>query len=406
MTAAPAPAPQDAQAVHPLVAKAQRLAEHHRRLENAQLDAEAETALTRSRLTVALLHALEGRAAARHALRGHLVSLHQRAAVRSPRRHNRISKTLDKILLRLGTSGRALVILRSGLWTSPPGSGWAGALKDIRAYLAQGAAPASQPPALLDQAYYLHTNPDLSGAASPLLHYVASGAREGRAPHPLFDPAYYGARNTQALAASGLEALEHFVRVGAAEGRDPHPLFDLDWYVTQDPALAESGANPLAHYLAHGWRAGLSPHPLFAPDFYLAQLPLAEREGPPLVHYVTVGWRLGLKPHPLFDPAWYLRQDPKIEASGREPLSHFLLEGADRRLDPSGWFSCAAHREARGANLPHGVNPLVDYLTGGAWAVSAASPGFAAAAYLAANPDLAQGDLTPLEHWARRASHP
>ena len=64
MTAAPAPAPQDAQAVHPLVAKAQRLAEHHRRLENAQLDAEAETALTRSRLTVALLHALDGPAAA------------------------------------------------------------------------------------------------------------------------------------------------------------------------------------------------------------------------------------------------------------------------------------------------------------------------------------------------------
>jgi len=149
MTAAPAPAPtpQDAEAVHPLVAKAQRLAERHRRLEAAQLDAEAETALTRSRLTLALLHALEGRAASRHALRSHLVSLHQRSATRSPRRHNRISKTLDKILLRLGTPGRAVVILRSGLWDAPPGSGWARTLRAILAYLAQGAAPAAQPPA-------------------------------------------------------------------------------------------------------------------------------------------------------------------------------------------------------------------------------------------------------------------
>lgn len=400
------PTPRDAEAIHPLLDKVQRLAERHRQLEAAQLEAEAETALTRSHLTVALLHALEGRAAARQDLRNHRVSHYRRAAPRTPHRRNRLSKALDRILARLGTAGRAVVILRSGLWTRPPGSGWTQALGQARAYLAAGADREVQPPALVDQAYYLDTNPDLAGAAAPLLHYVVSGAREGRAPHPLFDPAFYAAHNVQALVASGLGPLEHFVRVGAAEGRNPHPLFDIDWYVVQDPALAESGENPLAHYMAHGWRAGLSPHPLFAPDFYLSQLPLTERAAPPLVHYVTRGWRLGFKPHPLFDPAWYMRQDPEIEARGVEPLSHYLLEGAAGGLDPSGWFSGAAHRAARGAHLADGVNPLVDYLTGGAWAVSAAAPGFAAAAYLAANPDLAEGDLTPLEHWARRASHP
>lgn len=397
--------PGEAESVHPLLAKVQRLAERQGRLEAAQLEAEAETALTRSRLTLALLSALEGRAAAQRALRDHRVSLYRRAAARAPRRHNRISKTLDKILLRLGWPGRAVVILRSGLWARPPGGGKIHALGEIRAYLAAGASAGVQPPALLDQAYYLRCNPDLSGAASPLLHYVASGAREGRAPHPLLDPAYYAARNAQALAASGLEPLEHFLRVGAAEGRNPHPLFDIDWYVAQDPALAESGGNPLVHYVTQGWRMGLSPHPLFAPDFYLAQLPPAERTGPPLVHYLTGGWRQGLKPHPLFDPAWYVAQDPEIEAQGLEPLSHFLRQGAADGLDPSGWFSCAAHREARGSTLPEGVNPLVDYLTGGAWVVCA-SRGFAPAAYLAANPDLAHGDLTPLEHWARRSQAP
>lgn len=395
----PPAAPERAEAVHPLLAKVQRLAERHQRLEAAQLDAEAEMAVARSRLTLALLYALEGRAAAQRSLRDHRISLYRRAAVRAPRRYNRISRMLDKILLRLGSPGRAAVILRTGLWARPPGVSRISAFRQIRTYLAAGAAPGVQPPALVDQAYYLASNPDLSGAATPLLHYVASGAREGRPPHPLFDPAYYAAHNAQALAASGLTPLEHFVRVGAAEGRNPHPLFDIDWYVGQDPTLAERGDNPLAHYMAHGWRAGLSPHPLFASDFYLAQLPLAERETPPLVHYVTEGWRARLKPHPLFDPAWYLRQDPELEASGREPLSHFLEKGAARGLDPSGWFSCAAHRAARGASLAEDANPLIDYLAGGAWTIGGA-------AYLAANPEMAQGELTPLEYWARRASHP
>ena len=397
------PSPEPVEAPHPLLAKIERLAERHLGLEAARLDAEAETAQTRSRLTLALLQALQGRAVAERALRDHRISQHRQAAPRSPRRHNRLSKALDKVLARLGPPGRIAVILRSGLWARQPGEGWLSAARAVRAYLAAGAAADAQPPALVDQAFYLETYPDLAGAAAPLLHYVVSGAREGRRPHPLFDPADYAARNAPALAACGLAPLEHFVRLGAAEGRDPHPLFDVDWYLGQDAELAASGANPLVHYVTFGWRLGLSPHPLFAPDFYLAQLPLAEREGPPLMHYVTQGWRRGLKPHPLFDPAWYLRQAPDVAAQGIEPLSHFLREGAAMGVDPSGWFSCAAHRQARGAQLDEGANPLTDYLTGGAWAISAGAPGFAPAAYLATNPELVESDLTPLEHWARRS---
>jgi hypothetical protein len=55
----------------------------------------------------------------------------------------------------------------------------------------------------------------------------------------------------------------------------------------------------------------------------------------------------------------------------------------------------------RGGHLPPEVNPLVDYLTSGAWAVSEARPGFATAAYIASHPEAAATGCTPLEHWAR-----
>ena len=58
---------------------------------------------------------------------------------------------------------------------------------------------------------------------------------------------------------------------------------------------------------------------------------------------------------------------------------------------------------ARGEDLGPDVNPLVDYLLGGAWAVAESRPGFPTAAYLAQSPDLVAEGLTPLEHWARKA---
>ena len=72
-------------------------------------------------------------------------------------------------------------------------------------------------------------------------------------------------------------------------------------------------------------------------------------------------------------------------------------------LSPSPWFDTAHYVAARGEHLALGVNPLVDYLLGGAWRISEPRPGFATAAYLAARPEIAATGLTPLEHWARLA---
>lgn len=396
------PTVKPAEAIHPLVDKARRVAEQHRRLTGDLNRAEAETALTRASLTAALAQALAGRAQAEAKTQAALAEVHRKASPVRPRRRGRLVRRLERVLLKLGAPGRAALIAQSGLWRM--GSGVRDRLSAYRAMLNHvrgGGSAGAQPPALIGHDFYLQRYPDVAAqGAAPLLHYISTGAAEGRTPHPLFDPDVYAAANAADLAATGLSPLEHFVRIGAARGRDPHPLFSLDWYVSQRADLAASGVNPLVHYLEAGWREGLSPHPLFDASFYWDQVPAAERNEPPLLHYLSGGWRAGLKPHPLFDPAWYLERYPDVAASGQEPLTHYVLAGGAEGRDPSGWFVSRHHQQARGLN---GVNPLIDYLTGGAWMVEEASPGFSSAAYLASHPELAASGLTPLEHWARQS---
>ena len=393
---------QPAQAIHPLVDKARLVAEQHRRLVADLARAEGEVAVTRASLAVALSAALAGRARREGEARQALVALHRKAARSRPRRRNRLARGAERLLLRLGAPGRTVILARSGLWAAGGGlrgrlSAWRSMLNHVRG----GAAAGAQPPALIGHDFYLQHYPDVASlGTAPLLHYLTAGAAEGRTPHPLFDPHFYAAANAADLAATGLSPLEHFVRLGAAQGRDPHPLFSVDWYVAQRQDLAAAGVNALAHYLDAGWREGLSPHPLFDPAYYDAQIAAAERGTPPLLHYLTAGWRAGLKPHPLFDPAWYLERNADVAASGQEPLTHYVLAGGLEGRDPSGWFVSRHHQAARGLRV---VNPLVDYLTGGAWQVEEPRPGFSSAAYLASHPELAEGGLTPLEHWARRS---
>lgn len=390
---------QPAQAIHPLVDKARRVAEQHRRLVADLARAESEVAMTRAGLAVALISALASRARREAETRQALVALHRKAARSRPRRRNRLAQRIERILMRLGAPGRTALLAQSGLWTLGGGirgrlSAWRSMFNHVRG----GAAAGAQPPALIGHDFYLQHYPDVAAqGTAPLLHYLTAGAAEGRTPHPLFDPHFYAAANAADLGATGLSPLEHFVRIGAAQGRDPHPLFSVDWYVTRRTDLAAAGVNALVHYLEAGWREGLSPHPLFDPAYYVAQMPAGERGSPPLLHYLTTGWRAGLKPHPLFDPAWYLERYADVAASGQEPLTHYVLAGGVEGRDPSAWFVSHHHQAARGLGE---VNPLVDYLTGGGWLVEEARPGFSSAAYLASQPELAESGLTPLEHWA------
>lgn len=391
-----------AQETHPLVGKVRRVAEQNRQLVADLAHAESEIAVTRASLALALNTALATRAHRQAQTRQALIALHRKVARVRPRRRNRLTKRIERLLLRLGPPGRVVLLAQSGLWRT--GGGLGGRLSAWRLmldYVRGGGIAAAQPPALVSHDFYLQRYPDVATqGTAPLLHYLTAGAAEGRFPHPLFDPHFYAAANAADLGATGLSPLEHFVRLGAARGCDPHPLFSVDWYVAQRADLAAAGVDALTHYLEAGWREGLSPHPLFDPAYYAAQVPPAERQAPPLLHYLTAGWRAGLKPHPLFDPAWYLERYADVAASGQEPLTHYVLVGGVEGRDPSVWFVSRHHKAARDLGE---ANPLVDYLTGGGWEVEEARPGFSTTAYLASHPELAGGDLTPLEHWALSA---
>lgn len=342
--------------------------------------AQTQEALTRAELSLALTESLAARAELAARLRA--ISLKAYQALAKPRRlrrHNRLSRLLDKGLARLGKVGAVIIALRSGLLFGT---------------------------SLFDAAAYRSANPDVAASrVSPLAHYLVTGGREGRAPHPLLDEGHYRAENAEALAATGLTSLEHYQRAGAAQGLSPHPLFDVGHYLAQSVTLAP-GEDPLSHYLRQGWRERASPHPLFDVAWYARQAPEPLTQAPltlaPLLHYLTLGWREGRSPHPLFDPTWYLDQDPGLAAAAVEPLTHFLTTGVREGRNPSPWFDLAHYVAARGDGMSADANPLVDYLQGGAWAVGEAYPGLPTPAYLAARPGLARRGVTPLEHWARR----
>ncbi|MFC3068725.1 hypothetical protein [Phenylobacterium soli] len=379
-----------------LIGKVGEFADHLRSTQAVAQDAQIREAVTRTELTGALEAALAARDEARAGLRSDALRRYvAEAEIRRLRRRNRPARFAEQALARLGPPGQALVIAAAGVWRG-------GSLGAIAAYARRGPEPAAQPATLFDQAWYLAANPDVAAArVAPLAHYLLSGAREDRSPHPLIEGPWYRRQNAQALAATGLSALEHYVKEGAARGREPHPVFDSAHYLAGAGDIA-AGETPLEHYLRVGASRGLSPHPLFDPVWYGKQARRSAKDAPALVHYLTVGWRKGFSPHPLFDPAWYLLQNGDVAQAGTEPLTHFLATGAREGRSPGPWFDLPHYVEARGAALPTRVNPLVDYLQGGAWTVTEARPGLPTAAYLAANPEIVEQGLTPLEHWARR----
>ena len=345
-------------------------------------ETEVREALTRTELTLALHASLLQRAELAARLRQQLVTAHAARFRGRLRRHNRLSRLLDRLLVRLGPWGQAVVVARSGL----------------------GHGPHAVTPAVFDVAWYLAANPDVARRGiPPLVHYLLAGGREGRSPGPLFDDADYRLQHVEALAATSLTSLEHYVRTGGAGGSSLHPLFDVPHYLAQSPALAPN-EDPISHYVREGGALGLSPHPLFDPAWYLEQAPEAAGQ-PALVHYLVSGSRKGYSPHPLFDPAWYLEHSPDVAETGLHPLIHFVTRGGVEGRSPGPWFDLADYVSRRGAALPPGTNPLIDYVQGGAWVMPEARPGFPTAAYLAANPELVRAGLTPLEHWARRAGH-
>jgi hypothetical protein len=317
----------------------------------------------------------------------------------------RLSPGLARLMARAKTPGRVFLLQRSGLWEPDLGTSLGstpGPTVLLGAYVRAGPDPAAQPRALFDQSWYLGTAPALAGSQwPPLAHYLVVGDGHNLSPHPLFDAPAYRARYGARMSTGRMTALEHFLFEGAAEGANPHPLFDLRFYVGQSDELAETGENPLIHYLRAGWREGLEPHPLFAGAWYLEQNPEAQAAGvAPLLDYVIKGGAEGIDPHPLFDAAHYARQ--RRGAMRGDALTDFLARGARALRSPSPHFRPAYYLEQAGDNPWAHANPLVHYLTVGAYEGLWPAPDFDEAGYFAAHADAAASSLSGLEHWTRQ----
>ena len=317
----------------------------------------------------------------------------------------RRSGTVARLLARAKTPGRVLLLRWSGVWDPDLGVGLGstpGPTVALGDYVRAGPDPGAQPRALFDQSWYLDRAPALAGSRwPPLAHYLVVGDGHNLSPHPLLDAPAYRARHGAKMSVARLTALEHFLFEGAAEGANPHPLFDVRYYVGQSEELALSGENPLIHYLRTGWREGLEPHPLFAGAWYLEQNPETQAAGvAPLLDYVTKGAAEGLAPHPLFDVAHYRKQ--RHGALRGDPLSDFLTSGAKALKSPTPYFRPAYYLEQVGEWPEARANPLLHYLTAGAFDGLWPAPDFDEPAYFAAHPDAAASPLSGLEHWRRQ----
>ena len=274
-----------------------------------------------------------------------------------------------------------------------------GAATPLADYLRHGLREGLNPHPLFDTAFYLSHSPDVAAAGmDPVDHYLSSGAAQGRSPHPLFDSAWYAARYAAEL--GGENPLLHFLAVGAAMGCNPHPLFDSAWYIARcgDPAARQ---NALLHYLRY--RAA-DPNPLFDAAWYAARLPRPDCNFPsfePLTHFVLHGGR-SRNPHRLFDTWFYLQTNPDVAASSHIPLAHYLQSGGPELRDPHGVFVSTYYVEQAEAAGLSGArrNPLAHYLTQGAALGLSANPWFDPAWYLRENGDVADAGTDPLAHYA------
>ena len=130
--------------------------------------------------------------------------------------------------------------------------------------------------------------------------------------------------------------------------------------------------------------AAIRPH--FQPEYYLERNPDVARAGiDPLVHYTLYGWRELRDPNPDFSTEFYLLDNTDVAESGVHPFWHFVVAGMSEG------------RMARSPKRSGGRAP--QRLPENAEALRLIEPFFDAAFYLSENPDVAEADVDPLEHY-------
>lgn len=209
-------------------------------------------------------------------------------------------------------------------------------------------------PALYDESYYLHQNPDVAAAVSSGLlsngytHFVNFGQYEGRNPSTLYNEAFYLSQNldvADALTGGFFESgFEHYALFGQQEGRSPSAVFNETAYRTSNLDVNDAITNGqirsgFEHYLEYGRNEARYPlNYLYDERSYLTQYPdvadaVAQgqfQDG--FEHYINIGQSERRNPSSLFNESRYLMFNPDVEiavsndvlASGFE---HYVLFG-------------------------------------------------------------------------------
>jgi hypothetical protein len=106
---------------------------------------------------------------------------------------------------------------------------------------------------------------------------------------------------------------------------------------------------------------------LFDSDYYLRTNADVQASGcDPLEHYLQFGAAEGRRPNPLFDPIFYLASYPRARRLGINPLVHFIGRGAGDRCNPCADFDTGFYVSRHPEVAASGLNPLLHYLQFGA----------------------------------------
>jgi glycosyltransferase involved in cell wall biosynthesis len=139
---------------------------------------------------------------------------------------------------------------------------------------------------------------------------------------------------------------------------------------------------------------------LFDAGWYLWSHPEVEASGEdPLRHYLRAGWKEGRDPSPFFSIAWYFEANPDVHAAGSEPLSHYIDHGVVEGRDPHPLFKGRWYLQQNNDVAQSGANPLFHYIHAGGAEGRDPHPWFRTEWYLAENPDVARSGLNPLFHY-------
>lgn len=245
----------------------------------------------------------------------------------------------------------------------------------------------------VDAAYYL-ARYGSKKVKSPARHYAQKGSGTAFDPQPLFDSAFYRAQLGNTDPGSGT-LLDHYLRTGAAQGLDPSPIFHSRAYLDWNPDVAAAGVNPLEHFVCAGNHEGRRWIDVEAPGTLQAARAVLNKD--PLNSFATrvIAERLSY----LFDADYYRSQ---VGTEVDDPLQHYLLYGADQRLDPHPMFQASQYCKAAGIDvLPAGTTVLEHYLLVGAERQISPSLLFNHEDYLSMNPDVSSAGVDPFEHFVR-----